>query len=420
MITQQDLINRLNQLTLRYNLTWNDIKYDADKAIAKINAYLGTNYPPISQVMLNNLSGYSMNASGYRVEIFPDEYFHSVVIPYIAMEVLARDEEFTTIYNKYMSELEDGLFTMFQKEFNRVPMAFRQTNDRGVFFAEDTALAKVARNLTENLPTFRFRVYYHVNNSAIILSTLTAAHFLEDNRAYDYQEKATILGWDINLILYSFNGTTAYKFAGWDLDPIHGDTTSAPVTGDEVVMTNDIHLYAVWEEESTLDYNAFTGLSIKTKHASSLTYLEIPNYVDGQLVKKISTDFSLNAINLETIVLPAYLELISGNAFAGFMGSHIIFKETPTSGLYPGITLSSNSFYNTPNLTEIVLPTNIVTIESGAFPTVVNKRMIIYCRYLETNKPGNWEDDWYTPSNGTYIVQVRWGYNGQESGPRIY
>lgn len=410
MITQQDLINRLNQLTLRYNLTWNDIKYDADKAIAKINAYLGTNYPPISQVMLNNLSGYSMNASGYRIEIFPDEYFHSVVIPYIAMEVLARDEEFTTIYNKYMAELEDGLFTMFQKEFNRVPMVFRQTNDRGVFFAENTALAKVARNLNENLPTFKFRVYYHVNNSAIVISTLTAAHFLEDNRAYDYREEATIQGYDTTL--FSFNGTTAYKFRCWALEPTHGDTTLAPMPDDKIVMTNDLHLYAVWDEESTLVYNTSTGLSINLEYAPSLPYLEIPNYVDGYLVKKISSNFCFYAPNLETIELPAYLETVSVNAFNGFMGSHIIFKETPINSPYPGITLLTNSFSNTPNLTEIILPTNIVAISSGAFPVVTQKQMIIYCRYLLANKPGGWLDDWSASSTDTYSVQVQWGYNG--------
>ena len=51
MLTQQDLINRLNQLTLRYNLTWFDIKYDADKAINKINSFMGTKYPKLTDYM---------------------------------------------------------------------------------------------------------------------------------------------------------------------------------------------------------------------------------------------------------------------------------------------------------------------------------------------------------------------------------
>src|SRR5574344_456554 len=94
MVTLQGLVDRLNQLTLRYNLTWDQIKYDADKAIVKINNYMGTKYPPMSEVLLHSGATYTINAAGARIEIFPEEYIHSVVIPYIAMEILARDEEF--------------------------------------------------------------------------------------------------------------------------------------------------------------------------------------------------------------------------------------------------------------------------------------------------------------------------------------
>ena len=47
------------------------------------------------------------------------------------MEILARDEEFTTIFNKYAAEVEEGLFNMFQNEFNRA--FFLDKSDQGAF-----------------------------------------------------------------------------------------------------------------------------------------------------------------------------------------------------------------------------------------------------------------------------------------------
>jgi hypothetical protein len=134
MLTQQNIVDRLNQLTLRYNLTWSDIKYDADKAIIRINDFLGAKFPLMSDVLLSPQSTYTARVDEVDTPFFNESYIHSVVIPFIAMEVLARDEEFTTIYNKYATEVEEGLFSMFQREFNKVPLVFRQSPmDGGIF-----------------------------------------------------------------------------------------------------------------------------------------------------------------------------------------------------------------------------------------------------------------------------------------------
>ena len=135
MTTQSDLVHRLNQLTLRYNLTWYDISRDADNAITHINNFMGTKYPPMSVYMNRPDGTYRFRASKRNVEIFPDRYIHSVVIPYIAIQILARDEEFTQVYQKYQQDLDDGLYQMFQNEFNRVPYEFRQNPDQGVSFS---------------------------------------------------------------------------------------------------------------------------------------------------------------------------------------------------------------------------------------------------------------------------------------------
>ena len=429
MITQQELVDRLNHLTLRYNLTWNDIKYDADKAIAKINAYLGARYPNMSSVMVAAHNGYTINASGVQTEIFSDEYIHSIVIPYIAMEVLARDEEFTTIYNKYTAELEDGLFTMFQKEFNRVPTAFRQPSDQGVFFEESTALATVARNLVDNLPTFKFRVYYHINNDSIVLSTRTSSHFLEDNRAYAYDEEAEIQGWNIKLL--SFNGAVAYEFKGWmtDRQLVAADTTYDP--GKHIAMRSDLHLYAKWDETSTMACTNTGVVTLKSEFANSISYLEIPNYINNILVREIKSHFCTETApapitgiitdivtdNLETIVLPAYLTKIQANAFDSFHGTSIVFQETTLSNAYGGITIEGSAFANTPNLVNVLIPANVITMFAGVFPVVANKvaNMVIRCRLLQNNVPDSWSSDWYATSSSTYVLEGDapvWGYNG--------
>lgn len=410
MITQKELVNRLNQLTLRYNLTWDDIKYDADKAIAKINAYLGAKYPRMSSVMAAPHLGYTLNTGGVDREIFPDEYIHSVVIPYVAMEVLARDEEFTTIYNKYTAELEDGLFTMFQKEFNRVPLVFRQDNDQGVFFEEGGIKDAVARNIEENLPTFKFRVFYHVNNDLAVLST----NFVEDNYAYAYGEEATILSWSNTLL--SFNGATAYEFLGWVQDRQQVlATTSFP---DKVVMHSDLHLYAKWNAVSTLAITTVGTVTLKGRYSNLITYLEIPERIEGILVQVIPPEFCIKdsagdgiaTDNLRTIVLPKYLTTISGSAFTNFKGDTIVFQETPiVPSVYQGVTIGTNAFAAASNLRDIILPANIREIMVNAFPEVSGALPItIRCRTLAINKPGAWEDGWYAPTRATVV----WGYNG--------
>lgn len=131
---RKELVDELNRLTLRYNLTWEDVKSDADKAIAQINNSLGANYPPLSERFTNDDSTYTDRVEGIDVPVIKDIYFHTVVVPFIALEVLARDEEFTTIFSKYQQDLMTGKFQMFSNEFNHVPDTYKRTRVEGVFF----------------------------------------------------------------------------------------------------------------------------------------------------------------------------------------------------------------------------------------------------------------------------------------------
>lgn len=129
-----DIVNELNRLTLRYNLTWEDVKVDADKAIYQVNNLLGVNYPMLSERMLNDYSEYVDRVDEEDIPIIKDVYFYSVIIPFMAMEILSRDEEFTTIFSKYQQEFMQGKFQMFSNEFNHVPDRYKRGRVEGVFF----------------------------------------------------------------------------------------------------------------------------------------------------------------------------------------------------------------------------------------------------------------------------------------------
>jgi hypothetical protein len=425
MLTQQELIDRLNQLTLRYNLTWFDIKYDADKAINKINSFLGAKYPKLSSEMISPTDTYSFTTTITNVdgttktteyEIIKEEYFHSVIIPYIAMEVLSRDEEFTTIYNKYLTEMNDGLFDMFQKEFNSVPFEFRQNPNEGVFFGLDTAQGIIQHNERNlNIPTFKFRVNYYPNNNDIDLGPVS---FVTDLKAYVYDEEATIL-YPSNTYYYSTDGAIAYQFASWSrqLKVLAASYTEVVGVPTVVKMRSDLNLFAFWNTTEVLVTNSIGVVTINSNHRHALVNLVIPEYVQGRQVITIPTSFtSANAPTIDKFVgaiyLPNSVNVISDEAFNNFQGERIVLNE----GI---VTIGNNAFANTPNLKEIIIPSTVQTIKAGAFPVVAGKHLVIKVRKLQANVPSydsntglGWHPTWYAASTNDYNVEIIWGYNG--------
>lgn len=404
-MTQQDIVNRLNQLTLRYNLTWQDVKYDADKAIAKINNYLGTTYPKMTEILVSPEHSYTLRDKGVDVEIFPDIYIHSVVIPYIATEVLARDEEFTTVYNKYLMEMEDGLFNMFQTEFHIVPDVFRQRHDVGVFFPSYTKHGK--RQLKQAPKTFKasFRVHYHVNNENILFSSMPP----DDYNLYDYGDKATLLDvFDKPFI--SIDGVTMYTFSGWAYNKDVNPSTIMEANA-EITIKSDVHLYAVWEKSYTLNITSNGVITIKEGYIDVLTNLEIPDVLHGVYVTVIPEEFTDGASNLKRIVLPKYLRTIQESAFSGYTGREIIFKKRILTQNDTGISIGANAFSGTVNMTEVFLPYAVSAIATNAFPArdTTAPIMTIRCELLEVNKPDTWKAAWHATQD-KYIIE--WGYNG--------
>ena len=76
------------------------------------------------------------------------------------------------------------------------------------------------------------------------------------------------------------------------------------------------------------------------------------------------------------------------------------------------VAIQTGVFANTPNLTEIELPDNVIAIAAGAFPSNTAKNMVINVERLENNIPIGWEAGWYASSSGAYVVEIVWGYNG--------
>jgi hypothetical protein len=411
-MTQSEILQRLNQLTLRYNLTWFDIKYDADKAIAKINNFMGTKYPRMSDILTSPESTYTLRSEGVDVPIFPTEYIHSIVIPYIATEVLARDEEFTTIYNKYMMEIEDGLFNMFQKEFNRVPFVFRQHPDRGVLFPSGSHQARIVHNSMKDLPQFKFRVKFYNTNPNIVMDANQAFPSPSDaytpNKAYDYDEELTLP--NVVGTYLSQDGATAYTFKGWTQAPsIAADIITA---GTKVHVKSDLHYYAVWQSESTLS-NPSGELSIKSAYRSKLTTLVIPTIVDGERVTSIASGFTSGAVKLKKVVLPHTSITLSRNAFYATEIETLIFPRLkPHEG---SITIRTGALANLSNITELYIPERVLTIEANAIGAVPGHHITLYIERLEDNIPDSWHPNYILEvvgEDGPGTVERRYGYHG--------
>ena len=333
-MTQQDIVDAVNRLAAGYNITWADIKTDADKAIYKINSYLGTSYPLMSVILNSPFSHYAVKHDGKYIPIFDDQYIISIVIPYIASELLSRDEEFTTIYNKYLLDVEDGLFTMFSKEFNRVPHVFRQPDTTGVFFAEGMPQKPLECCNVRPLP--KFRINYHMNNEVI----LTTDRYI-DTTEYDYNQAYPLLEVPNDTFYYSEDGVYKYTFGGWYTDPIC-ENPAQPGN-----ITSDLDIYARWDCESTLavgttKYNGVEyNYPILRTGNNTLKYLNIPEYIDGRYITLLNISLLDNygigsdtPCPLETLKLPKSIKYITAYTFDNFKGKDLIFPDDPLADIH--------------------------------------------------------------------------------------
>ena len=389
-MTQQDIINELNRMVIGYNITWDTIKNDADRAIMKINAYLGAEFPKMSEVMLGPTSRYTINVHNVDRPIFPERYILTVVIPFIATEVLARDEEFTTIYNKYAVDVENGLFEMFQNEFNKVLPAFRQDPDVGVFFSKELDKGKVFhKNIDDKLLKIYFNVYYHFNEEFEDLEQFTL-----DMNKYEY--KSTVVC-EAPTISNFVKGIYAYLFAGWSTKP---NGTVLYQKGDEIEnITSDVHLYAIWNKTCVINITDDGVITIKKEYEAKVVDLNIPQYIDGKRVKVIGTGFTKDAPNLLYLTLPRTNLTIASEAIWSnslrklTLPSYDYLRDYPNNVTIETYAISCN------NLEFLYIPYSVSTIKGFAISGVQK----IKCEI--ESKPASWHDDW----TETKMTKDDWG-----------
>lgn len=389
-MTQQDMIFELNKMVIGYNITWDKVKYDADKAIMKINAHLGAEYPMMSDILLSPNHRYTIRYKNADVPIFPKKYILTVVLPFIASEVLARDEEFTTIYNKYVMDVENGLFEMFQNEFNKVPLVFRQDSDVGVFFERGTKEYKHKLHKEHILPEFKFNVYYHVNNN----SFKQDRQFTIDVNRYAYGSTVNLLPSTVDEFIEDIY---VHKFTGWMLNP---SDTVIYNPGDLIEnIKGDVHLYACWDSECILNTDALGDVSIVPEYKSKVTYLTIPTYVRGRLVKSISENFASDT-NLIHVELPKTNLTIYSNAFDCPTLQELVIPEYDYLRESPNITIYTDAIINT-SIASLHIPYSVRNMSVDAVLGVPN----ITCEVTRASKPTTWMDDWCDLPES----EIKWG-----------
>ena len=392
-MTQQDIVNELNRIVIGYNITWDKIKVDADKAIMKINAHLGAEYPMISQIMIAPHHRYTLKINGMDTPIFPERYLHTVVIPYIATEVLARDEEFTTIYNKYAMDVENGLFDMFQNEFNKVPLVFRQDKDVGVFFAPGIKEHKIHEQRNVELPEFKFNVYYHFNMKGYTPDR----PFTSDIKKYDYNSNVIVKAPTFD---YFINGIYYYEFLGWTLSP---DDNELIAVDTVVPVLSDIHFYAKWQKTCMLTVDNLGAVRVVSGYEDKVTCLSIPRFIEGKLVKIIPESFASNCPNLLTVILPRTSLTISNNAFRGCANLYrLILPEYDYLRDYPNVSIGSNIIQYT-NIDYIYIPYSVTTMGDNALINDNLKK--IQCEI--ESAPASWSLLW--AGSDLDQVKIEWG-----------
>ena len=386
-MTQQDIVNELNRMVVGYNINWQMIKYDADRAIMKINAHLGAEYPMMSKIMQSPTHRYTLLKDNKEIPIFPERYILTVVIPFIATEILARDEEFTTIYNKYAMDLENGLFDMFQNEYNKVPLVFRQDPDIGVFFSAECP-AKF-KTIDKDLPDFKFNIYYHFN----FADYPYVQQFTYDENEYAYGTDAIVKA---PSIVDFIQDHYCIEFKHWCTS--HIDTVAEKYApGDFITVEHDIHLYAIWDKVNILEVTPNLGtVHIKEDYKSAVTNLVIPTFVDGALVTTIPADFDKDT-NLVSVTLPKTDILIKQNAFTNPGLRRLIFPDYDYLREKPNILIENSAINNT-GISNLYIPYSVATIE------VYGITGVPYIECEISSRPTSWDKQF-----ALNAIDIKWG-----------
>lgn len=185
MYTRQQLVTRVNSLMYEGLYSWEDMKWEFDKAIAELNTTLVSTYPDFTTTLEFETSKYSrtvipvdelpetadpklvykLNSNqklyNYRfvknlvggadpynpfgeiktvkevmkwvevnedfLNLLPPKVYHQFIIPYVVAQLLAREDEFGTLYQNNVTQYNDGLMNAFRDLLSLVPKEYIDT-----------------------------------------------------------------------------------------------------------------------------------------------------------------------------------------------------------------------------------------------------------------------------------------------------
>lgn len=160
-MTRKELVKRVNERLDGRLYRWSEMEYEFDDAIIEINAKMQTKFPMIRDVLTTDDSKYKyfiivikdtkdivlfyseIDRDDYIVnnlnniqytsateEIFPRRYINSIVIPYVVMRMLQREDEYGNLQSTMTQEYLNGINIMFMEHYDHVPPYFiREESD---------------------------------------------------------------------------------------------------------------------------------------------------------------------------------------------------------------------------------------------------------------------------------------------------
>ena len=161
-MTRKELVKRVNERLDGRLYRWSEMEYEFDDAIIEINAKMQTKFPMIRDILLTDDSEYkyfiivikdtkdivlfyttqdkddyisanNLNNTQYASvteEIFPRRYINSIVIPYVVMRMLQREDEYGNLQSTMTQEYLNGINIMFMEHYDHVPPYFiREESD---------------------------------------------------------------------------------------------------------------------------------------------------------------------------------------------------------------------------------------------------------------------------------------------------
>jgi hypothetical protein len=171
-------------------------------------------------------------------------------------------------------------------------------------------------------------------------------------------------------------------------------------------IISDIHLYAIWDKDSTLSVNDDGTVSIKDKYKDLITTLYVPRFVGNRYITAIGANFCGD--KLKTIVLPQSSLLLDDYSFSEYDGVLVLPKYDYLSGK-PNIQISTNAIgdkvytYIHEGVKTLYLPYSVNSIAPMGVAC-----LSIHCEI--NGKPDGWDNDW-RQSNAIVEWSKQWQGN---------